>query len=149
MEVVIHGKDPSQAPGVLNIPIVDAVGNLRIAAGATLPVNNFIWNTNTLAWEAATGSLGAGGAVEVTNFPATQNVALTNGNPLAAYKPSDLDTGADPNYFGFLDGTGNWYVLRLSIASGQARYAKGTAGGYAAGWTGRAGLTYDYFSNVF
>jgi len=30
----------------------------------------YIWNTDTLAWEAATGSLAGGSAVEVTNFPA-------------------------------------------------------------------------------
>ena len=52
----------------------DDVNNTWYALDAdtagNLIVRNLIWNTDTLAWEAATGSLGAGGAVEVTNFPA-------------------------------------------------------------------------------
>lgn len=37
---------------------------------------NEIWNTDTLAWESATGSLSGGGNVTVNNFPASY--AVTN-----------------------------------------------------------------------
>lgn len=37
---------------------------------------NFIWNTNTLSWERATGALtGAGNVVTINNFPATQPIS--------------------------------------------------------------------------
>ena len=34
------------------------------------PVANYIWNTSTLMWEKATGSLSGGSSVTVTNLPA-------------------------------------------------------------------------------
>lgn len=41
-----------------------------------LKVNTYTWNSNNLAWEASTGGGGeVTGAVEVTNFPATQPVS--------------------------------------------------------------------------
>ena len=162
MEVVIHGKDPSGEPGSLNIPVVDPSGNLRISAGVSLPVNNFIWDAESLAWVAATGSLTSGGSVTVLNWPASWIVSGTvqvgnfpsactvaNADPLILYKPSDMDaSSATANYFGFLDPSGDWYILQLNLSTGAARYAKGSSN-YTTNWTGRASLTYDYFSNVF
>ena len=42
----------------------------------TLPVttHNMIWNTVTMAWEAATGTLAGGAAVSINNFPASYPV---------------------------------------------------------------------------
>ncbi len=167
-EVVIHGQDPSFLPGAVNVVTVDPSGNLRVAAGASFPVNNFIWDAESLAWVAATGGLTSGDSVTVLNWPASWTVsgtvsvgnfpaswpvsgtvALSNASPLATYEFSEMDTtSARVNYFGFLDGTGNWYILQLNLPAGQARYAKGPSN-YAANWTNRASLAYDYFSNVF
>lgn len=44
-------------------PHIDSDGNLKN--------RNLIWNTSSLAWEAATGSLTSGNNVTVNNFPAT------------------------------------------------------------------------------
>lgn len=53
------------------IPISPPSGD----AGENLKVNTYIWNSGTLAWEASTGGGGeVSGAVEITNFPASQNV---------------------------------------------------------------------------
>jgi hypothetical protein len=41
---------------------------------------NFIWNTNTLAWEKATGSLSGGGNVTVSNFPSSYPVTDNGGS---------------------------------------------------------------------
>lgn len=38
-------------------------------------IANHIWNTSTLAWEKATGSLAGGNTVTVNNFPATQAIS--------------------------------------------------------------------------
>lgn len=110
-------------------------------------VGNLIWNTDTLAWEKATGSLGAGGAVEVTNWPTTQQVNDLS-NPLGSYKISDMDTSGDPSYFGYVDADGNWYIAELNDASGTMRYVKGSSG-YTTAWTNRATQTYGYYNAVF
>lgn len=60
------------------------------------------------------------------------------------YKISDID---DP-YYGHLAADGAWYIMKLDTGTGEVRYVKG-AGGYAAAWSGRAGLTYDLFSETF
>lgn len=76
-------------------------------------------------------------------------VYLTNGSggPTSDYQISDRDNSGAIAYYGYLDISGNWYI---SADDGSAvRYAKGAAGGYLAAWTGRVGLTYDYFDVVF
>jgi len=62
------------------------------------------------------------------------------------YKITDIDDAGSPKYFGFTDKDGNWFIMSLTTT--EARYARSTSG-YATNWTGRAGLTYDYFYNAF
>ena len=62
------------------------------------------------------------------------------------YKISDIDDSGTTKYFGFTDKDGNWFIMSLTAT--EARYVKGTSG-YTTNWTGRAGLTYDYFYNAF
>jgi hypothetical protein len=64
------------------------------------------------------------------------------------YKLSDLDGTGDPAYYGYLDSDGGWYIMELNSALGTARYIKGDLD-YATNWTGRAGLTYGYYSDTF
>lgn len=78
-----------------------------------------------------------------------QHVNVVGGSAsdnLASYHISDLDEAAATKYYGNVDKDGNWYILQLT--STAARYAKGAAS-YTTNWTGRAGLSYDYFYNVF
>ena len=72
------------------------------------------------------------------------------GDNLVGYKINDVDDDASPNYYGFTDKGGKWYILKETISAGanEYRYAKG-ATGYTTNWTGRAGLSYDYYYNVF
>lgn len=58
---------------------------------------------------------------------------------------SDLDE--TNGYFGFMTSTGAWYILYLTATA--ARYARGAAGTYAANWAARAGLSYQYYDQVF
>ena len=74
-----------------------------------------------------------------------QSVVLDS---LAHYHCNDIDDVGDPMYFGYTDKSGNWYILEYNDTNGTLRYEVGTVG-YAANWTGRAGLTYGYFAAEF
>jgi hypothetical protein len=69
---------------------------------------------------------------------------------LSNYKISDKDDDASPNYYGFIDKDGNWYILKFTESAGADTflYCKGTSG-YTTNWTSRAGLTYQQFNLVF
>lgn len=74
-----------------------------------------------------------------------QHVNIDN-DPLSYYKISDLDEATSTKYYGFLNTSGGWYVLKMTATA--ARYVKGTSD-YTTNWTNRAALTYDYFDAVF
>lgn len=69
-------------------------------------------------------------------------------DPLSAYKITDMDDAGNPAYYGFMTSDGSWYIMENNTTNKTFRYAKG-ASGYSASWAGRAGLSYDYFNNVF
>ena len=73
-------------------------------------------------------------------------------DPLAAYRSSDIPTTAqatdDTRYYGFLALDGSWIIMQTVDSTGTLRYAFGTSG-YAAAYTGRAGLTYEYLDQIF
>lgn len=57
-----------------------------------------------------------------------------------------------PDYYGFVDVAGNWYILKIdgnsytyAGSNNNSAYAPTTAS-YATAWTNRASLTYGYFS---
>lgn len=71
----------------------DKYSDINIDVDGHLFTDNYIWNTNTLAWEKATGSAGAGN-VTVTNFPATQPIsAVSLPLPIGAATSAKQDTG--------------------------------------------------------
>lgn len=72
--------------------------------------------------------------------------SFTTEDLTAKYKISDIDDSGTIKYFGFTDSDGNWFILQLTTT--QVRYIKGTSG-YTTNWTGRTGLSYDYFYNAF
>ena len=63
------------------------------------------------------------------------------------YEISEVDDSGTISYYGFVHKTGAWYITKED-ATGGYRYTKG-ATGFSTGWTGRAGLTYDYFDAIF
>jgi hypothetical protein len=67
-------------------------------------------------------------------------------DPLSAYQVSDKDLGSETEYLGYVDKDGNWFIQQMTATA--HRFIKGTSG-YTTSWTGRAGLSYDYFYNVF
>lgn len=66
--------------------------------------------------------------------------------PTDGYKISEIDDSS-PAYYGFINKDGAWFILKEDSA-GTYRYTKGSSN-FSTNWTGRAGLTYDYFHNVF
>lgn len=67
------------------------------------------------------------------------------------YVLSDNDITGSTKYSGYMDREGNYYILKNDTTTGTFRYYRKDDGGvtYAASWTGRAGLTYSYFHEVF
>lgn len=62
------------------------------------------------------------------------------------YKISDLDSEGATAYFGYVDGRGGWYILKLTNT--EARYTKGRDE-YTTNWTNREHLNYGRFDEVF
>lgn len=71
-------------------------------------------------------------------------------SPIDGYEISDKDDDASPNYYGFVNAEGGWYIMKEIVSAGADtyRYIKGTSG-YTTNWTGRAGLSYGYFNVIF
>ena len=87
----------------------------------------------------------------------TTNVVVGSGSsatssaitdPVTGYKVADIDESGTVKYYGFMNKSGNWYVMANDTSANTFRYVKGTSG-YATNWTNRATLTYDYFNIIF
>jgi len=68
------------------------------------------------------------------------------------YAISDMDSISSPEYYGYLDGIGNWYIIKVTDIDivVEVRYCRGSnASPYITAWTNRTILTYDYFNIVF
>lgn len=69
-------------------------------------------------------------------------------SPQQDYQPSDVDEATTTRYYGFVNFKGHWFIRRLVTTTGAMTYTKGKTG-YSAGWTGRAGLTYVRYNDLF
>ncbi len=67
-------------------------------------------------------------------------------HPTDGYRISQLDDSS-PAYYGFTEKGGAWFIMKED-SSGNYRYVKG-ASDFSTNWTGRAGLTYDYYDVIF
>ena len=74
--------------------------------------------------------------------------AIINRAQVAGFQPSDIDTAADTKYYGYLAADGSWYIMQEITTAGTFRYIRGSSA-YITSWTGRAGLTYVYYSAMF
>ncbi len=111
-------------------------------AGLTL----FLFSLFTKRAEAAFfGSVPGPGTVSIKDT-AGNKIDPAEKHPTDGYNITDLDDSS-PAYYGYMNKAGNWYIMKED-SSGAYRYTKGTSS-YSSNWTGRAGLSYDYFDNVF
>lgn len=67
--------------------------------------------------------------------------------PTDGYKISEVDDASSPAYYGFVDKTGAWFIMKEE-SSGAYRYSKGSSN-FSTNWTGRALLSYGYFDSIF
>ncbi len=74
------------------------------------------------------------------------NIDLGASDPLIQYQTTDLDTANAIKYVGYVDKDENWFIKKITAT--EIRFAKGTSS-YTTNWTNRAGLSYDYFYNIF
>ena len=67
--------------------------------------------------------------------------------PTDGYRISEIDDN-HTGFFGFINQTGAWYVMKQDQETGAFRYARGNSD-FPGNWTNREKLKYDYFSTVF
>lgn len=67
--------------------------------------------------------------------------------PTDGYKITQLDDSTSTAYYGFVDKSSRWFIMKED-GTGAYRYARGDSS-FSTNWTGRAGLTYDYFDVTF
>ena len=67
-------------------------------------------------------------------------------HPTDGYRVADMDDSS-PSYYGFTDLDGNWFIIKEDT-DGSYKYNKGAVN-YTTNWTGRSGLSYDYYDVVF
>lgn len=91
------------------------------------------------------------GTAEVSAiFSQEASLDLSGGqsSPTDRYKFTDYDDSGTTQYFGYVDEKGAWYIMSLDTSNKEARYAKGESG-YGTAWSGREGLSYGYFYEIF
>lgn len=112
--------------------------------GVSLFLMLFVFKGNANA--AFFGSGGGPGIVGIKDKDGNK-IDPAEKNPTDGYTISEIDDSSVPSYYGFIHKNGSWYIAREE-ANGSYRYANG-GGNFSSGWTGRVGLSYDYFDNVF
>lgn len=104
--------------------------------------------SNGKAFYDALSTFVTSGIIDSVSKGYLQSTALNTArlSELGSYEISDTDDDAEPNYYGYLKSSGEWYIMKEE--SGTYRYAKGDDG-YTTAWTARASQSYDYFDGVF
>jgi len=66
------------------------------------------------------------------------------------YWVCNRDETVIPQYYGFMNKDGNWYIMEDNDATGVTRYCSGAnASDYPTNWTNRVSLTYGYPNESF
>jgi len=65
-----------------------------------------------------------------------------------SFRISDIDTsGGTTRYYGYVDKSGRWLIIKEDTTEISYRYASGTED-YPTNWGNRTGLTYKYYYDV-
>ncbi|MFC1654042.1 hypothetical protein ACFL1M_04310 [Patescibacteria group bacterium] len=67
--------------------------------------------------------------------------------PTDGYEVSEIDDSGTDTYYGFVHTNGSWYITKEDT-TGAFRYIRGSTS-FSTSWTNRAGLSYDYYNNIF
>ena len=72
----------------------------------------------------------------------------TFASPLSEYEFRRLDDSGNPQYFGYENKDGDWYIMRLSN-NNLAEYYKSSTSDIDTEWANKSGFTYQAFRTVF
>lgn len=97
-----------------------------------------------------------GRRVDSLLFPGSQGggstISAGAGDSLAqspvGYRIAEIDDTGIVAYYGFVDTSGAWFIMKEDSSTGSFRYAKGESQ-FPRSWTKREGLDYDYYHNLF
>jgi hypothetical protein len=64
------------------------------------------------------------------------------------YGISNIEETGTYKYYGFEDASGNWYIMRKTLATNAYLYSAGSSN-YSTNWTNRASLSYTSYSTAF
>jgi len=83
-------------------------------------------------------------------FGGSQSTNINNQpmQPTAGFTISEIDNDGSVTYFGFVNSSGAWYIMKEDLNMGTYRYTEGRAD-FNLNWSHRTELTYDYYQNVF
>jgi hypothetical protein len=76
------------------------------------------------------------------------NYIFAFSTPQREYVASDVDEATTTRYYGFLAYNGRWIIRKLVTTTGAMTYVQGKTG-YSTAWTGRAGLSYVRYNEMF
>ncbi len=80
---------------------------------------------------------------------ATDPTQSPGGSPTTnGYSISEIDDGNAVTYYGFINSSGSWLIMREDIETTSFRYAKGSSN-FPNNWSSREQLTYDYYYKLF
>ena len=80
-------------------------------------------------------------------FTQTGSFHVLGKNGSMMYYIHEADESSDPRYYGYVDHRGAWIIMEQTVATGVHRYANGKQD-FPTNWTGKAGLSYDYYNNL-
>lgn len=85
------------------------------------------------------------GIFPAANIASSKNDSTPN-QPPDEYKISEIDSDVI-SFYGFINSSGAWYIMRADTDKGSFRYARGESK-FPDNWTNRENLKYDYYYNV-
>lgn len=122
---------------------------LRLVAGTSLTtILLFLFNRKK-ASAAFFGSVPGPGTISLKDA-AGSKIDPAIKQPLDGYNISNIDTSTTVHYYGFLNKTGDWYIIKEDSLSNTLLYAKGNSGYAVTNWLNWASSqSYDYFNATF
>ncbi len=139
---------PPTSASVSRLPVDDQQRRrfLKLVGGTSLSLILMSLVNPKQAGAAFFGSVPGPGTVAIKNA-AGAKIDPAEKQPTDGYKISQVDDTTYPAYYGFVDATGAWYIMKEDSSSNY-RYTKG-ASAFSTAWTNRASQTYDYYDAIF
>ncbi len=88
-------------------------------------------------------------ATAILLFSPLINFAILETDALSLnYQISDEDVATNLEFYGYLDTTGGWFILKYDLVNGSLKYIRG-GDNYNATWLNRSILDYSPYDEVF